>query len=67
MAISRETMSHYFHLPIDRAAKQLNIGLSVFKKQCREVGIQRWPYRKLKSLQKMISDFQVSNRLNLTF
>ena len=67
MAISRETMSHYFHLPIDRAAKQLNVGLSVLKKQFREVGIQRWPYRKLKSLQKMISDLQVSNRLTLTF
>ncbi|PWA52841.1 protein RKD1 [Artemisia annua] len=58
MAISRDTISHYFHLPIDRAAKRLNVGLSVFKKQCREIGIQRWPYRKIKSLQTMIADFQ---------
>ena len=67
MTISKETMSHYFHLPIDRAAKQLNVGLSVFKQQCRQVGIQRWPYRKLRSLQKMIADFQVRNQINLIF
>ncbi|PWA54171.1 protein RKD1 [Artemisia annua] len=67
MAISRDTISHYFHLPIDRAAKRLNVGLSVFKKQCREIGIQRWPYRKIKSLQTMIADFQVTNQLLLTF
>ena len=65
MTISKDTMSHYFHLPIDRAAKQLNVGLSVFKQQCRQVGIQRWPYRKLRSLQKMIADFQVSNQINM--
>ena len=67
MAINKDTMSHYFHLPIDEAAKRLNVGLSVFKQQCRDIGIQRWPYRKIKSLQTMIADFQVTNQLLLTF
>ncbi|PWA68671.1 protein RKD1 [Artemisia annua] len=58
MAIDRETMSDYFHMPIGLAAKRLNIGLTIFKKQCREVGIERWPYPKLKSLHNMITTFQ---------
>lgn len=60
-------MSQYFHMPIGLAAKRLNVGLTVFKKQCREVGIERWPYPKLKSLHNMVTAFQVSNQMTLTF
>ncbi|PWA79759.1 protein RKD1 [Artemisia annua] len=52
------TMSDYFHMPIALAANRLNVSLTVFKKQCRQVGIERWPYPKLKSLHNMITDFQ---------
>ena len=60
-------MSQYFHMPISVAAKRLNVGLTVFKKQCREVGIERWPYPELKSLHNMIIAFQVSNQLTHAF
>ncbi|CAA7013666.1 unnamed protein product [Microthlaspi erraticum] len=54
--LSKETISSYFYMPISQAAKELNIGLTLFKKRCREVGIHRWPHRKLMSLQKLISN-----------
>ena len=67
MAISRETMSQYFHMPVGVAAKRLNVGLTVFKKQCRKVGIERWPYPKLQSLHNMITALQVCSHLTHTF
>ena len=66
MSLSREIISHYFHVPLHQAAKHLNVSLSLFKLQCRDVGILRWPYRKLLSLQRLINQFQVSNWSILT-
>lgn len=57
--LSKETISSYFYMPITQAAKELNIGLTLLKKRCRELGIQRWPYRKLMSLQKLIHNVKV--------
>lgn len=66
MPFSREIISRYFHVPLHQAAKHLNVGLSDFKLQCRDVGILRWPYRKLLSLHRLINYFQVSNKSTLT-
>ncbi|KAL3716525.1 hypothetical protein ACJRO7_008167 [Eucalyptus globulus] len=56
--LSREQISRYFYMPITRAAKELNIGLTLLKKRCRELGIRRWPHRKLMSLQTLIKNVQ---------
>lgn len=40
------------------ASKNLNVGLTVLKKKCRELGIPRWPHRKIKSLDSLIRDLQ---------
>ena len=48
--LSKETISQYFYMPITQAAKELNVGLTLLKKRCRELGIRRWPHRKLMSL-----------------
>ncbi|PWA65641.1 protein RKD2 [Artemisia annua] len=37
-------------MPISQAAKELGIGLTALKVNCRRVGIKHWPYRKLESL-----------------
>ena len=58
--LSRKTLSQYFYMPISQAAKELNGGLTHLKKRCRELGIQRWPHRKLMSLQTLIKNLQVS-------
>ncbi|GAV60980.1 RWP-RK domain-containing protein, partial [Cephalotus follicularis] len=56
--LTRKTISQYFYMPITQAAKELNVGLTVLKKRCRELGIRRWPHRKLMSLQTLIKNVQ---------
>ncbi|KAF7850547.1 hypothetical protein BT93_L5298 [Corymbia citriodora subsp. variegata] len=56
--LSREQISEYFYMPITQAAKELDIGLTLLKKRCRELGIRRWPHRKLMSLQTLIKNVQ---------
>lgn len=47
-----------FHLPIAVAAKQLGVGATVLKKKCRKLGIPRWPYRKLKSMDNVSNNLE---------
>eukprot|EP00240_Pyramimonas_obovata_P016288 CAMPEP_0118927046 /NCGR_PEP_ID=MMETSP1169-20130426/4615_1 /TAXON_ID=36882 /ORGANISM="Pyramimonas obovata, Strain CCMP722" /LENGTH=271 /DNA_ID=CAMNT_0006868737 /DNA_START=206 /DNA_END=1018 /DNA_ORIENTATION=- len=47
-------IAQYFHLPINDAAKELGICLTVLKKICRRNGLKRWPHRKLKSIDKIL-------------
>ncbi|KAK1379870.1 hypothetical protein POM88_026614 [Heracleum sosnowskyi] len=54
--LTKEEISKYFYMPITQAAKELNIGLTLLKKRCRELGIPRWPHRKLKSIQALITN-----------
>lgn len=60
-----ELVSRHFSMPIKQAARELNVGLTVLKKRCRELGIPRWPHRKVKSLQTLIDNVQVSADLSL--
>lgn len=58
--ITLAELSHYFNMPITQASKELKVGLTVLKKRCREFGIPRWPHRKMKSLDSLIHNIQVS-------
>ncbi|KAH7683727.1 RWP-RK domain-containing protein [Dioscorea alata] len=49
-------LAQYFHLPMTEASKQLKLCSTAIKKICRKYGIIRWPYRKIKSIDKMISN-----------
>ena len=57
--LSRNTITQYFYMPITQAARELKVGLTLLKKRCRELGIRRWPHRKLMSLQTLIKNVQV--------
>lgn len=57
--IALADLAKYFDLPITEASKSLKVGLTVLKKKCREFGIPRWPHRKIKSLDRLISNLQV--------
>lgn len=46
-------LARCFHLPINTAARELGVCVTALKKQCRKHGVQRWPHRKLKSLDKL--------------
>ncbi|XP_050225952.1 protein RKD1 [Mercurialis annua] len=56
--LTRQVISKYFYTPITQAAKELNVGLTLLKKRCRELGIRRWPHRKLMSVQTLIKNVQ---------
>ncbi|XP_004955211.2 protein RKD3 [Setaria italica] len=45
-ALTFELVSRHFCMPIKQAAQELNVGVTVLKKRCRELGIPRWPHRK---------------------
>ncbi|VFQ97748.1 unnamed protein product [Cuscuta campestris] len=45
----------YLHLPIEEAARRMNICPTVMKKICRRDGLVRWPYRKIRSIQRKIA------------
>lgn len=64
-ALTRQMVSKYFYMPITQAAREMNIGLTLLKKRCRELGIRRWPHRKLMSLQTLINNFQVPLSISL--
>ncbi|XP_031120607.1 protein RKD4-like [Ipomoea triloba] len=61
--ISKEMISKYFHLPIYRAAKELRVGYTILKERCRELGIFKWPYRQLVSLEKLSGKAQVFSNI----
>lgn len=47
-----------FHLPIEEAARELNIGQTMLKHYCRKFGIPRWPYRKRQSVVQLINSIE---------
>lgn len=57
--IEYDELKKYFYMPIASAAKAMNVGLTVLKKRCRELGITRWPHRKMKSLNSLIHNVKV--------
>ncbi|XP_056851013.1 protein RKD3 [Raphanus sativus] len=55
---SREDMKPYFKMPITEAAKELDVGVTLLKKRCRELGFSRWPHRKLTSIDGIITNLK---------
>ena len=49
--VERPDLQDLFHLPLSEAARSCDLGTTCFKKLCRARGIQRWPYRKYRTLQ----------------
>ncbi|KAL5221059.1 hypothetical protein ABZP36_025772 [Zizania latifolia] len=58
-----EDLRTYFYMPITRAAREMNVGLTVLKKRCRELGVARWPHRKMKSLKSLIVNVKARRTL----
>ncbi|CAH8355823.1 unnamed protein product [Eruca vesicaria subsp. sativa] len=61
-ALSMETISGYFYMPITQAAMELDVGLTLLKRRCRELGFRRWPHRKLMSLLALINNVKQQKR-----
>lgn len=54
--VTYEEVSLLFHLPLRTAAAELGVCATVLKKKCRDLGIQRWPCRKLNSMRRQLAD-----------
>lgn len=52
--IQLEDLRKCFNMPIASVARQFGICATLLKKICRRHGIQRWPHRQIRSLQKSI-------------
>jgi len=59
--ITLEELEQYFNVPEKQVAKNLGVCLTSLKKLCRHHGIHRWPYRKLKSIEKKIHRIRQSS------
>ena len=57
--IALKDLAKYFDPPIVEASRNLNVGLTVLKRKCREFGVPRWPHTKIKSLDDLVRDLQV--------
>ncbi|CAM9139107.1 unnamed protein product [Chrysoparadoxa australica] len=52
------TLERHYHTPLNVAAKELNVSLTMLKKLCRQYGVKRWPHRQVTSLDKSIRRLQ---------
>lgn len=59
--ITTAEIRKYFHLPIQNAAKKLDICATILKKICRAKNIQKWPYRQIKSLTCAIQSLEMAS------
>uniref|UniRef100_A0A7S4BII7 RWP-RK domain-containing protein n=1 Tax=Chrysotila carterae TaxID=13221 RepID=A0A7S4BII7_CHRCT len=55
-----EELAQHFHKPIVEVAELMGVCTTVLKKICRRYGIQRWPQRKLQSINKIINTLHLS-------
>ena len=51
-----------FHLPMNMAAQHLGSSVSFLKKRCRTLGVARWPFRKIRSLNKLADTLEGGRR-----
>merc|ERR1711959_144790 len=47
--ITKQVLEDHFHLPMAEVAKKYGVCITYFKKVCRSHGVQRWPYRQMRS------------------
>lgn len=57
--LSLDKLRSVYEHPISTAAAELNIGVTVLKKYCRWYSIERWPYRKIRSVDKLIEQLDL--------
>jgi len=48
ITLNEATIRSYFHMPLKRAARILKICVTTLKMTCRKLGIQNWPYRRIR-------------------
>lgn len=62
--ITFEELTQEFGLPLNEVAKKFGLCVTLLKKHCRDLGIPRWPHRKLSSLNNLIKKYEEEIREN---
>jgi len=65
-ALQFDDIRKHFDVPMNLAAKKMNVCVTILKKRCRELKITRWPHRKLRSLTVLINSLKVYSSCCLT-
>jgi len=63
--INFELLSKYFHLPMKEVALELGVCTTMLKRLCRNHGIPRWPFRQIKSIDRMIKTMDKSKEVRM--
>eukprot|EP00611_Tribonema_gayanum_P017516 TRINITY_DN3021_c0_g1_i4.p1 TRINITY_DN3021_c0_g1~~TRINITY_DN3021_c0_g1_i4.p1 ORF type:complete len:386 (+),score=175.01 TRINITY_DN3021_c0_g1_i4:80-1159(+) len=64
--ITLELLQSYYNVPLAELAKELGLSLTLLKKICRKFGIQRWPHRQIRSLNKTAQELKERAQCALT-
>lgn len=51
-SLSLRSLAECFHLPLDEAARKLDVCVATIKRICRGHNIRRWPYRSLRAVKR---------------
>lgn len=54
--LTLQAIEGVFHMKLTQAAAHLGVCPTKLKKTCREFGIKRWPYRKLRMFERLVQD-----------
>ncbi|KAL6747361.1 hypothetical protein V8C86DRAFT_2911733 [Haematococcus lacustris] len=57
-ACTMAELRRVYHLPREQVAMEVNISISQLKRTCHQLGLERWPHRKLASLHQLRSFLQ---------
>ncbi|KAL6745684.1 hypothetical protein V8C86DRAFT_1693975 [Haematococcus lacustris] len=63
---TRAELQRVYHLSREQAAEELHISLAQLKRTCQQLGVVRWPYRKLDSLYQLRSHLEKHPRRHVT-
>ncbi|KAG5178426.1 RWP-RK domain-containing protein, partial [Tribonema minus] len=59
-----ELLQSRFNTPLVDVAREFRVSLTMMKRLCRKLGIQRWPHRQIRSLDKLL--FELEERISAT-
>ncbi|CBN75385.1 Putative NIN-like transcription factor [Ectocarpus siliculosus] len=54
--ITIEVLQQHFHQPLMAVADELGVSLTMIKRLCRKLGMPRWPFRQIDSINKAMED-----------
>lgn len=64
LVVTPQEIAPWLHVPLPYAARKIGVCTAILKRACRELGIKRWPYRKVTALN---HDLQLRSHSRVTW